>query len=200
MRSRLRQDGGFTLVELLLSMSILGVILGVITTALMAFLANSEYTLQRDDHTGGASVAASYLDRDLASAETFASSGTACSGTPNALVLTWNEAKATVATPEPNPTAGGVFTAAYSVVTDASSQPVAGGQRYKLRRTYCVNGSSIDSQSLVVNLRAGDFFVDASASAACGPGTQRVSVALKPYLDDTTTRYSYHGCLKGRLG
>lgn len=190
---------GFTLVELLLSTSILGIILGSISTALIVFFRNAEYTLERDDHSAGASVSASYLDRDLASADDHQAAGTACSGVANALVLTWGEAKASVAVPEPDADGAGTFTAAYSLVVDAASVPKDGGTRYKLQRTYCTNGALVDKQTLAVNLRAGDFGVDAASGATCGGSADELTVSLKNYLDDTASDYAYTGCLKGRL-
>lgn len=195
---RLERADGFTLIELLLSMSIILIVLGAISSAFIVFLKNADYTVKRDDHSGGAVLASTYLDRDLASADTATSSGNACSGTTNALLLTWGESLATPASPEPDSNGAGTYQAAYYLTTDPSSVPAGGGSRYKLMRAYCINGGPPSTTTLVYNLvNTTDF--DLAGSSSCPVAGTAVTLTLKKYESDTAADYRYTGCLKGRL-
>src|SRR4051794_20933866 len=109
-------DDGFTLVELLLSIVIMTIIMAALTTALMAFLHNAYVTTKRSTHSAGASLLATYLDRDLASASAVdPTPGTTCSGSSNALVLRWTQwTIATSGSADATATGGVPFATAYS--------------------------------------------------------------------------------------
>lgn len=199
---RNRGDNGFTLIELLLSMSIIGVVLGAVSSALIVFLKNSDYTLARDDHSGGALVLSSYLDRDLSSADAVTTGSATCTGASipvGSLVLAWSQASANAATPAPNPSGGGSYVSAYFLSVDASSVPVgpAPATRYKLERVYCVNGALLDRQVLVLNLAAADFLKTGTNS--CASAATPVTLTLRKYASDNASDYRYSGCLKSRL-
>lgn len=184
------QEDGFTVIELLMSMTILTVIVGTISSALIVFLSNGSYSLGRDDHSGGAAILASYLDRDLASAETAVyDTGAPCSSASKDLVLRWDEwiASSTAVTP----VAGQSYSAAYDLVPDAD-----GTQR--LERWYCRGTTQLSHSVLLTSLSSGD--ISASASASCGSGSSPLVVTLERYRQDNLADYAYSGCLRGRLG
>ena len=195
MRTR-RRDEGFTLVELLISISILTVVIGAITTAMIVYYNISRSTMERDDHSGGADVAATYLDRDLASADSISTGGTTCSGKTNVFSLKWNEWTASAGAPSPSPGASD-YTVAYRIASDTTSTPVGGGARYQLERWYCPVGGSTTSTVLVDNLTsASPLAVSTAAITGCGASPAKVTLAR--YTGDAGDDYSFSGCIGGR--
>lgn len=198
-----RNDDGFTLVELLLSVAILVIIMGAITGALITFLKNGTYASERDDHSGGAVVLSTYLNRDLASADTVTTGAASCSGSGTSVLnLQWTEWTASAANPSPAPT-GGTWKTSYVVTNDTVA--IGGAARYQLLRRLCPpTGGSTDS-IILRNLDAQTpgvassvmQVVVGSAPTTCPAGT--VTVTLPSYLDDDTGKtYNYAGCVKGR--
>jgi prepilin-type N-terminal cleavage/methylation domain-containing protein len=194
-------DSGFTLIELLLSMTILVIILASITGALVTFLKNGEYTTHRDDHSGGSIIATSYLDRDLASAETFTSFTPAnCSTATAILTLQWQEYTATAADPTPRQN-GTAYTAKYVVEPDPTSSGLL--PKCELRRTYTSGATyagaqtTLSSSVLVPLIDAGSLTV-LSTGTTCSSGSN-IKVTLAAYRSDLTPSYSHYGCLKARL-
>lgn len=192
-------DDGFTLVELLLSAAILTIIMGAITGALITFLKNGAYTIERDDHSGGAAVLSSYLNRDLASSDAAPStSPTPCAGAGTAvLTLAWTEWTATPAAPEP--VAGSTWQSSYVVTSDPIAS-VGGGARFQLVRRLCPPTGTTGDSLLLRNLgSAAAVTVATTVTTDCPAG--RLLVTLPSYAQDAAPQgYSYRGCLKGRLG
>lgn len=183
-------DSGFTLIELLLSIALVTVIMGAISAGFIVFLKNGTYTSQRDDHSGGAIVAASYLERDAGSASTATTAGnTTCSGTTNQLLLTWDEYTASVTAPSPAP-GGGTYRAAYTVTADGST--------YKLERVYCPPAGAAQRSTIARNLTALAAFSATVGSTGSCPSGQQLTAVLTSYGTDSTPPYSYSGCVKGR--
>lgn len=196
------RDEGFTLIELLLSISILSIILGSITTALFVYLHNGREALERDDHSGGAAVAASYFDRDVASADTVSvggAAGTTCSGTTNIALLRWQDYGATATAPSPAPV-GQPYTSAYTVVSDPDSVPAGGGARYRLQRVSCLGGSVLSRSTLLPNLASSTTKATASVApdTSCTSG-QALTLTLATYSADTSDPYTFRACTKTRL-
>lgn len=199
--SIVRRDQGFTLVELLISISILTIILGSISTSLIVFLKTGAETSRRDDHSAGAGLLASYLDRDLASAESSSGVGpSACSGVTGTvrLILRWVEFDATPAFP--TPVVGAAYESAYAVDNDPAPGLVGSGQRTRLRRFACEVGGPTTTTLLVDNLGPAGNDFSASTTGTCADGRTRLVATLSSYYQDTTQPYSYTGCLKARLG
>lgn len=192
-----RDDSGFTLIELLLSATILAVIIGSITTALIVFLENGNETLRRDDHSGGAGILASYVDRDVASADTAVTGGTTCSGTTNLVLLSWNEYTATSAAPQPIP-AGAPFHSAYALAADSSSTTVSGEARNKLIRVTCRGATELNRSDVVLNLKAAGATAALTTTTACTKG-KALTFTLNSYESDTTTPYIFSACTRTRL-
>lgn len=197
-----REQEGFTLIELLLSITILSIILASITTALFVYLQNGREALERDDHSGGAAVTASYFDRDVASAQTVSTAGaagTTCSGTPNTLLMTWQDYGATDAAPLPTPV-GQPFSTAYTVVADPDSVPADKSARYKLQRVSCMGATVVSRSTLLVNLASSTLKVTAvlAGDGTCTSG-QALTLSLAPYSADTSTPYTFRACTRTRL-
>lgn len=196
-----RKDEGFTLVELLLSMTILLIVLSSISTALIVFLRNGSEALARDDHSGGVELAGSYLDRDVASAATTATSTSSgsdgCSSTApltaNLLELTWNEYTANSSNPSPAPQAS-AYRAVYRLITDPE-----GG--LELRRSSCL-GTTLADSSVLLRALSSSAQVTASVatvgSSTC-QSTQQVTVTLASYSADSNPPYTFTTCLKTRI-
>lgn len=184
-----RRDEGLTVIELLLSMSILTVIMASISSAMIVFFQNGSYTIGRDDHSAGAAILATYMDRDLLSAESGVTGSTIpCDGsTAKDLVLTWSQwtASTTDVTPKP----GDTYHAAYDLVS--------GGGTHSLQRWYCKGTSVLNHTVVLGDLSSADFSL--AAAAACGPGSTSLALSVASYRDDALADYSYSGCLKGRL-
>lgn len=185
------EDSGFTLVELLLAVSILGVILGSITSALLVFFDGAVYTRDRDDHSAGASLAATYLNRDLASASSASAGGSVCSGVSNVISLTWSEW--TASSSSPTPAAGVTYTSAYTLQPDAASSS------FRLERWHCVGAAAPIRTALLTDLAAATELVQGTSADCPGTATS-VVLNLRSYGDDTTADYSLAGCLNGRMG
>jgi prepilin-type N-terminal cleavage/methylation domain-containing protein len=90
--SKKEREGGFTLIELVVSIAILGLIVGPLTGAVVLFFSQSQQTASA--FTGNTSVRTivSAFTTDAASAETVTAPDTAPCGTTDALVtMAWTE-------------------------------------------------------------------------------------------------------------
>jgi len=209
-------DEGFTLVELLVSTAILVIILGAISSALIVFLRTGPYASQRDDHSAGAILLSSYLDRDLASADTVAIStrdasptskiASECGGSSE-FTLTWRDYTASSAAPVP--VASTVYTATYAVAQYNEVFEGISRVRCRLTRTYSSVGGTPDTTVIAENLFNGASSSDtprAVAATTVAPptsgscaSTTKFVVSVRQYEGDTASPYSYAGCVKARL-
>lgn len=196
------QPDGFTLIELLLSVTILTIIMAALTTALIVFFENGRETLERDDHSGGAAIFSSYLDRDVASADTVSLDGSTCSGSTNIVLLTWRDYVATTLAPSPAPVpAAQAYQSAYTVVVDAGSVPADGTARYKLQRVLCQGSTELERSTLVPNLTSASTKATAAlvTDLACTGSSQALTFVLASYFQDTTDPFTFRACTKTRL-
>lgn len=195
------RDDGFTLIELLVSITITTIILGAVTTALIAFYQNGSYTSRRNDHSAGAHLLASYLDRDLSSAVAGAATA-ACSGQPSGttlLALGWTQW--TVSGTDPTPVAGDVYYANYLLTTDTSTDNPGGGARQRLERWYCSPTAAVsDHETIITDLAPSPNGVTTSTIANGCPRGPQITVTLRPYESDSVGDYGYRGCLGSRTG
>lgn len=195
---RVRREQGFTLIELLVSISIIVVIISALSAALISFYENGSYTSRRDDHTAGAGLLGTYLNRDLAAATDLdtTSLGATCSGQTNLLKVSWADYTATAADPSPAPNAN--FAVYYSRTNDTTTSVPGLTGRQQLERWVCRDGTQVDHQVLVLDLAAADF--SSSTSTHCGKGTE-LRLQLERFESDNSTAvrpYNYEGCVGGR--
>jgi prepilin-type N-terminal cleavage/methylation domain-containing protein len=209
-----RREEGFTLIELLISIVLLGIIFGVLATAVVGFLTNAEPTIGRTDNAARTDLLAAFLNRDVSSAVKSTTGGTVCSGQTNLLVLEWRDWTASDATPSPSPQPGTTIgsvaydedVAAYYEVPDPTIYP---GQpsRYMLERTYCTfNGTKYIQQEtveLVPDLPStGYLTILSGASGSCASPKLTVQAAPFQYWngvsDATQTGYQFQGYLCAR--
>ena len=86
-----RDAQGFTLVELLVAMAIIGVILTPLTNAVIEAISSQASVIKRMDYSHNANLLTTYLNQDLASATTSTPASPCPSGTGNVLTLSWSE-------------------------------------------------------------------------------------------------------------
>lgn len=204
------EDDGFTLIELIFSMVIVGLILTAVTSALMVFYKNGAYTTRRDDHSSGSQLLSTYLNRDVMSATDAATSvPSAC---PSSTLPTgytfltgfkWTDFDATPASPSPAPSMR--YAAVYAVGPDTTTVRPGGTGLQQIERWYCSTGASgspaasvIDHQVLLQDLTGISTTAAVGSSASCpGPGSP-YSLTLPAFETDASTPYVFNGCLGAR--
>lgn len=225
--TRSRRDGGFTLIELMMAMTIGAIVLSSLVAAMLTFLKNGNAITQRDDRSIGAALLASYLDRDFASTNCsvssactvrtpdsadWASVSSSCSGVTNAAVLYWQEYTATPSSPTPS-VAESVMVA-YAVIRDSTDSTAYKSARYEIKRWYCYQpgapsanppytgfiGSVVDQEVLVRNLTGAPEFSFSAGTPACATGAGYV-LDLSRYSGDAASYsgYTFTGCTNARI-
>ena len=130
-----KQDG-FTLPELLISMVILGIIVGAVSMAMIAGLNTEKEQQQRLLESHDAELVATFLPSDLQSASSVVAApvaNTECSGVTNLLRLRWTEQ----------------FTTTGSTNTFVAAYAISGSS---LIRYFCTNGGSAEQLVVARNL------------------------------------------------
>jgi prepilin-type N-terminal cleavage/methylation domain-containing protein len=197
-----RLEDGFTLVELLIAMFLTGIIMAVLFTSFQVFYTNSSYTSGRDDHSAGAEIVATWLNKDLASgtAEAITSNPVRCAGaTTKTLQITWYQYGPDSGKPVDDPPVANAnpYTVQYDVQTDPNNSG-----RCMIRRTFTTPAGTPSTLVLARNLAAADF-TPSSPSVSCGDAAgPALTATIKQYgtasKQDTSQVYTYQGCLKGR--
>jgi prepilin-type N-terminal cleavage/methylation domain-containing protein len=193
-------EDGFTLIELLLSISITLIILSAVSAALLTFLSNGPYTSRRDDHSAGAILAATYLNRDLANAQVFTAGTTPSSCGASAVTLftlQWRDFTATSSDPTPRQN-GTAYTVKYQVEVDPDAVPRVPPCR--LRRLYTSGLSYSGTQTVLSNVvlvpQVQPAALTITTSSDCSSG---LNVQLLKYDQDLNANYHLLGCLGTRL-
>lgn len=132
---RLRDDEGFTLIEMLVTIVILGIISAAIVTAIIVGLRTTDDTGRRLSESHDAQLVQVYVPNDVQSATFVSSSDTACTGTDPVVMLRWTD--------------GAVTKVASYVVESAAIDR-------KLVRTYCENGTQVRSFPVAHHLGGAD--------------------------------------------
>lgn len=91
---RLREDGGFTLVEMMVAAVILSIVVAPLTASVLLGLLTVTQSQSRVTHSADEQLVASYFNTDVQSATT-AGTGAYCSGGGAELVLAWTDPKTT---------------------------------------------------------------------------------------------------------
>lgn len=192
MTRRPREDG-FTLIELLIGIVILGIIMSAISSAFIVFLRTSESALGRDDHSAGGALLASYLDRDLASADAVQADALSANDSHCSVAgvfgprlrLAWNERRAT------SPDDATIVVGDQWRVTYARTGDL-------LVRKLCPPSGSPVVTTIVSALPAASL-LSISTAGSCGAADRtRVVVSLPGFADDVAQPYQYGGCVRGR--
>lgn len=172
-----RDDHGFTLIEMLMAIAILGIIVGALGTALIVALKNLDATQTRMAESHDAQMASAYVVTDVQSATGITTTQPKCGTTTSPVaVLSWSDQ-------------GTANVATYVLET-------AGGER-RLRRTYVV-GTSSNDVIVAHHLQAtcGDATVDDPAiavSESCAPPASCPSRVVLTLTDATGYRFSLTG-------
>jgi prepilin-type N-terminal cleavage/methylation domain-containing protein len=177
-RRAIRRSDGFTLPELLVTMTVLGIIIAAIAAAIIVSLKNDSRSADSLRGSRDAQTLALWLPSDVQSAgptgiDPSAATPTGCLNSPaqtatnfNVLRLTWTETTTT-------------YYAAYRAVQTSGSEP------WQLVRTYCTAGTAANTVIVVHNLANG------SAATVVNTGSQlglniTTSIGTPPYSFSVT--------------
>ena len=172
-----RDDRGFTLIEVLMAITILGLITGALGTALIVALRNLDATQTRMAESHDAQMASAYVVTDVQSATAITTTQPKCGATTSPVaVLAWSDQ--------------GIANVATYVLETAA------GER-RLRRTYAV-GTSSNDVIVAHRLQAtcGDATADDPAvavSEGCVPPATCPSRVVLTLTDATGYRFSLTG-------
>ncbi len=177
---RAHPESGFTLVELLLVIVLLGIIIAPLTAGLMVGLRTTDETANRLAGSNDAQLLSIWLPPDIQSTGNQAgdvvfspTANTECSGVSNRLGLRWRETQGAVTT---------TYLAAYAIAAE-------GDGRWFLRRYLCVNGGAPTSNVVARNLAS------STATAVTSSGTKvsmTVTAAATP-TDPTSYTFTVSG-------
>ena len=173
MRRATAREDGFTLVELLMSIVISGIILGPIAASLLVGLRTSDETSNRLVGSNDAQMLSVWLTPDIQSAggqsgDVATSSNTDCSGISNVLRLRWRETSGSTTT---------TYNAAYAVSqTDGE---------WRLIRYLCVDSGSATTHVVARNLAS------SSAATATANGTKVSMTVTEANTPANPTGYAF---------
>ena len=182
-RDRLRIEEGLTLVELIISLGVLGVIIVPLTSSFLIGLIESTSTRDRVADSSAAQAISAYLLTDVQSSDTVAKTGSGClpvagfGGTSTVkLQLNWLDPKTNVPT----------------VVTYIDHVP-SGSPQHALFRLECT-GSTTTAQPLELAAyldAANGFTVECDGTPTCTNPVKVVRVQIKAKSDSPSSASSY---------
>ncbi|MEX1145216.1 MAG: prepilin-type N-terminal cleavage/methylation domain-containing protein [Acidimicrobiia bacterium] len=177
-RRAVRHESGFTLIELMVAMAIMGIILVPIAGGLFVGLRTSDETSYRLAGSNDAQLLSTWLPPDLHSAGNQSgdvvaapTANTECSGLGNRLRIRWRATEI----------AGGsatTYVAAYAI-----SQASTG--EYRLIRYYCVGGGAASTHVIARNL------ANSTAAAISTSGTKVTMTITEKSTPTTPTSYTF---------
>jgi prepilin-type N-terminal cleavage/methylation domain-containing protein len=167
------EEAGFTLVELLITIVISGIIMGPIAASLLVGLRTSDETSNRLAGSSDAQLLSIWLPPDVQSAggvagDVSTSSNTDCSGVTNTLRLQWRETSGSTTS---------TYVAAYAVRPN--------GTEWRLVRYQCLNGGTATEHVVARNL------ANASAASASVNGTKVSMTVTEASTPANPTGYTF---------
>ncbi|MFA5890348.1 MAG: prepilin-type N-terminal cleavage/methylation domain-containing protein [Actinomycetota bacterium] len=157
----MRRDEGFTLVELVITMVILGIIGAAISTAIVVGLRTTDATQTRLAQSHDRQMTPAFFITDVQSSDDVSLSDTTCSGVIPVVRFQWTDQ-------------GVVKVAAYAIVAAENER--------QLRRYYCEDSVVINTSSVVHNLS-----VSVNPVLVCTPACPGTSTPSKVTLTITDT-------------
>lgn len=157
----MRRDDGFTLVELIVTMAILGAVGAAVTAAIVVGLRTTDATQARLAESHDRQMTPAFFITDAQSSDDVSVSDTACSNTTPVVRFRWTDQSV-------------VKVAAYAIVT-------AQGER-QLRRYYCEGATLVNTSSVAHNLST-----TVDPVLACTPSCSGTSVPSKVAITITDT-------------
>lgn len=198
-RAHRTDDSGFTLIELVVSVTIMGAIIGALVAAMFSLLTTRKQTITTLNASHGAQEASSFFGNDAFGASAFTTGGgTGCSSpvlpaTSTVIVSFSGTDVAPTPSPRPTPTPASpvtVHTTSTSYVWDNPGP--ANSDLQVLRRIACVDGGAGSSTTMAQAVIATPYLTSAcsvpAAPPAAPPSGSASSLALVvPVSDGTTT-------------
>jgi prepilin-type N-terminal cleavage/methylation domain-containing protein len=181
---RIRDEGGMTLIELMIAISVLGVILVPVTTSFLLGILESTSAKERTADSSSAQLISSYLLADIQSSQSVATSGSGCGGGAGTVKLQ-------IAWTDPDPAGD------HDVVVAYVDQPAAAAGQRELHRYICTTtggSTASDSSILALNLDTSTFAVTckdaAGATVACASARNvAVHVEADSFVPDVKSSY-----------
>jgi prepilin-type N-terminal cleavage/methylation domain-containing protein len=177
----MQDDRGFTLVELLVAIVILGVVVAAISASIIVGLKTTDRTSQRLAESHDAQMVSSFFATDVESATDVSLTDTACSGGSTVVVrFSWTESDS------PSTTVDHV--ASYVIEQDPAGTP---GAEKRLVRRSCLGSGLAPAGAVVVAhmpLTAADPSVTCDSAA---PGTCTATPAQVAITFSEPSGYSY---------
>ncbi len=163
-----RTDRGFTLVELLLAVSVMLVIIIPLTNVFILGLKTANGGLQDTTNSADAQVLAGFFDTDVTSSEAVSTSSTSCGGAGTVLLLTWRDGTTLVEV-------------AYRTARDdvMKAELAVTMQIDRLERIRCTDGAPVESTLLARSLLHSPGVDIACDGGACtSPTPRRVEMTI----------------------
>lgn len=172
LRTRLTDEAGMTLVEMMIAVSLLGVVIAPISAAFFLGFLETNSTRDRIADSSSAQLVSSFFLPDVQSAQSVALGGSTCApmGTVQ-LQMQWVDPKTNDAT-----------VVSYLDVTNASGQ-------HELHRATCLNGGPANTTLLVQHLASSGFTAACTPSCAA-PATVKATVKAKSQSPQEESSYS----------
>jgi prepilin-type N-terminal cleavage/methylation domain-containing protein len=167
----LRGDDGFTLVELVVAIGILGIIIAPLSMAFITSLRVIGRADQRLNDSRSALITSAYFANDIASSNVITLNDTAACGSGTAVVsFVWSSASSPAGSPVNNKV---------SYVIDASDST-----NHKLVRRYCAGGGTAKTSTAAISLADSNpvtvtcYSSGNVADATCGSATRSVKMVV----------------------
>jgi prepilin-type N-terminal cleavage/methylation domain-containing protein len=174
----MKRDDGFTLVELLIAISLLGIVMGALISAMILSLRTVDATRQKITDTTGAQLVTSWLVGDAQSAQKVNPSASCDSSSDNLLELRWTDAADNTTITDV------VYTAE---TADATNMQLS-------RVVYAVSGASCTQtakEQLVRDISTTGSATVAVCSPACDDSATRVGLHVTAFsTQPNSTQYS----------